>query len=487
MGAINSEILLLPSRVGKSLTPDQLSAIRNKTGKIPFVINTVYLDNCTGQGLEFTPRPERIQILYGGSGSGKSDYKATEFLISALTQPYFRLMFSRKHAEQIRDSQFLLFKGLIKRYGIEEYFQVKENEMDIICRHNGNLLMSAGLDDVDKIKSIPDVTDIWLEEPLDRKGSIQATDFTELNRRLRCPQATNHIHLTFNPISIDTWIYDYFFKDDTYDCFRLKTTYRDNDFSPPEYAEQFAALKEKDPQEWDIYANGSWGDARSDNVIFSNEAISDMFTNSFLPKTGVRRMAADIAFEGKDEMIVLVIDGWVLIDIKVYSKTSPKQVVEILQQTANDYNIPGRRIVYDAGGNGGAYLKDYFLSTAIPFTGASPAIMEADLNDVQKKVYKRGYFNLRSQCFFRFANRIQNNRFYFGVKSIALQEQTRKELRATKKMDQPAEAPLRILKKEDIKAALHGASPGIADALSMLEIFDLIPEKIGGSYQTYSY
>ena len=54
---------------------------------------------------------------------------------------------------------------------------------------------------MDKLKSIPDVTDIWIEEPIDRKGSVTEADFTELNRRLRCEKATNHIHLTFNPIA----------------------------------------------------------------------------------------------------------------------------------------------------------------------------------------------------------------------------------------------------------------------------------------------
>ena len=47
-----------------------------KSGLVPIVANDIYLEN------RF--RPERIQILYGGSGSGKSDWKATELLLKCL-------------------------------------------------------------------------------------------------------------------------------------------------------------------------------------------------------------------------------------------------------------------------------------------------------------------------------------------------------------------------------------------------------------------
>ena len=130
-------------------------------------------------------RPERVQILYGGSGSGKSDWKATELLLKCLLNPFCRVLFMRKHSTQIRDSQFLLFKDIIKRYGLQPYFSVKESEMDIHCTLNENVLLSAGLDDVDKLKSVADITDAWIEEPMDKKGSILSTDFTELDRRLR--------------------------------------------------------------------------------------------------------------------------------------------------------------------------------------------------------------------------------------------------------------------------------------------------------------
>ncbi len=264
MGVATLEIRYLPASRA-SRTPAIVAAAK-VSGFIPITVNDAYLPH--------RYRPERIQILYGGSGSGKSDFKATELLCKCLTQKFCRVLFLRKFREQVRDSQFLLFKGLIARYGLEQYFQVKESEMDIICRLNGNMLLSGGLDDVDKLKSTPDITDIWIEEPIDRRGSISSTDFTELDRRLRCPLASNHVHLTFNPISKESWIYDYFFRSDAYRAFKLKTTYIDNHYSPQEQIRQFEILKEKKPDEYAVYALGEWGSLKQGLVFPEYKIVS---------------------------------------------------------------------------------------------------------------------------------------------------------------------------------------------------------------------
>ena len=195
--------------------------------------------------------------------------------MKCLLNPFCRVLFLRKYGTQIRDSQFLLFKDLIKRYNLGAFFTVKESEMDIYCNLNGNVLLSAGLDDVDKLKSVADITDAWIEEPMDKKGSILSTDFTELDRRLRSLRASNHIHLTFNPISKESWIYDFFFRSDLYGAFKLKTTYLDNHFSPPEQVRQFEILKEKKPDEYAVYALGEWGSLKQGLVFPEYRIVPD--------------------------------------------------------------------------------------------------------------------------------------------------------------------------------------------------------------------
>jgi phage terminase large subunit len=238
------------------------------TGVRPVVVNDIYLSNFF--------RPERIQIWYGGSGGGKSDAKATELLLKCLFNPYCRVMFCRKTKESIRMSQFRLLKDLLKRYGFYSLFRVNEQAMSLTCIENGNMLFGSGLDDLGKITSIADVTDIWLEEPIDRKGTVSSSDFTELNRRLRSVKASNHIHLTFNPISKESWIHDYFFKSDLYSPFTLRTTYLDNTFTPGSQHSEFEILREKKPDEYKVYALGEWGSLKQ-GLVFPEYSIVPTF------------------------------------------------------------------------------------------------------------------------------------------------------------------------------------------------------------------
>jgi len=260
-------IAYFPASESKGLSQDQLARIA-QSGLIPIVANDIYLAN------RF--RPERIQILYGGSGSGKSDWKATELLLKCLLNKYCRVMYCRKVKDTIRMSQFQLFKDVIKRYSLSAYFSVTEQDMKIVCKSNGNMLFARGLDDIDKVTSIAEVTDIWLEEPIDRRGSISSADFTELDRRLRSMLAPNHIHLTFNPISKESWIHDYFFKSNAYNAFVLCTTYLDNHFSPPEQHRQFEILKEKKPDEYRVYALGEWGSLKQGLVFPEYSIVKEM-------------------------------------------------------------------------------------------------------------------------------------------------------------------------------------------------------------------
>lgn len=448
---------------------DTTRAALRANGQIPILINDCYLPHLF--------RPERIQILYGGSASGKSDVKATELLMKAIAQPYFRGLFVRKYQVTVRDSQFSLFQDLIKRYGLGDLFRVNKSDMDITCIPTGNVLMSGGLDDVDKLKSIPDVTDIWIEEPIDRKGSVTETDFTELNRRLRCEKASNHIHLTFNPIAKENWIHRLFFEQQLYDVFALRTTYRDNAFLPEDIAAQYEALKKTNPDEYRIYGEGEWGSLDDmESRLFRDESIEDLFTNGgFLPD-GDRYITADVAFTGADMFVVMAWSGWKVLDIRVFPRTEGDEVVSKIQAIANEFGVPGQRVAFDAGGVG-IGLRG-FLRSAVPFVGAASPLDDApDKTDAQRRILPRPAFrNLRAQAYHYAAQKVNDCEAAFLPKSVHLQNQLAQELRSIRRMDTPDGGKYQIVPKEQIKDRI-GRSPDYADCFSMRAVFDLQPHK----------
>lgn len=469
-------LLFLPASIFRHITEEQ-RGILTAQGRTPIVVNDVFLHNLllhSGDG-KISFRKERIQISYGGSGSGKSDFKATELLAKMMLQPFCRVLFTRKFAAQIRDSQFLLLKDQIKRNGLSEYFEVRES-MDIRCLLNGNMAMAAGLDDVDKLKSIPDITDIWIEEPIDRKGSVLESDFLELDRRLRCDKASNHIHLTFNPVSRQSWIYRLLFEKNIYDTFALKTTYRDNYFSPEQQARTFENLRLVNWQEWDIYANGNWGSGDDlENRLYSDEAIENLFTNTFVHRPGVRYITADIAFEGADLFVIMVWDGWTVVQVYTIEKSDGPTVLNKLKSVAHEWAVPGSNIAFDASGLGG-FLTG-FMRASRPFNGGALPLEQDRLNKEQERVFRRPVFrNLRAQAFWVLKDRLDNCEIHFAQNSLHLHETIRQELRAIKKVPNPDGGKLQVIPKSEIKEMI-GRSPDFADCLSMRAIFELSKPK----------
>ena len=150
----------------------------------------------------------RFKVLYGGAGSGKSHFVAQSVVLRCLKEKGRRFLIVRKVARTLRYSVFVLIREIIATMGLENVFEVNRTDMTITCRLNGNQLLFLGLDDVEKLKSIHGITDIWIEEA----SEVLQSDFEQLNLRLRGnPEIKKQVVLTFNPISATHWLKQYFF------------------------------------------------------------------------------------------------------------------------------------------------------------------------------------------------------------------------------------------------------------------------------------
>lgn len=194
-------------------------------------------------------------VFYGGAGSGKSVFIAQRYLYRCLKEPYFRLLFSRKVARTIRNSQFQLFKDLIDRSGLSQFFTIKEVTMEIVCG-NGNMMIAVGMNDTEKIKSIQEPTDVWCEEATE----FTKEDIMQMNLRLRTKKATfNQLVMSFNPITSEHWIYDSLFVKSEFEATKVKSTYLNNRFIDDAYKAQLDGLKDVDENYYKVYALGEWG------------------------------------------------------------------------------------------------------------------------------------------------------------------------------------------------------------------------------------
>ena len=126
-------------------------------------------------------KENRYVLLFGGAGSGKSVFAGQKLLLRSLKETGHKFLLIRKVARTIRGSQFSLLKSLIENGNLGEFFYIRESDLSITCKLNGNTFISAGMDDREKIKSIHSITSIWIEEATE----LNLQDFRQIDLRLR--------------------------------------------------------------------------------------------------------------------------------------------------------------------------------------------------------------------------------------------------------------------------------------------------------------
>lgn len=221
------------------------------------------------------------QILFGGSSSGKSVFLAQRTIIDVLANKRNYLIV-RNVAKTIRQSTYNEIVKQIHEYGFSGLFSINKTDMTITA-FNGYQIQFAGLDDVQKLKSITPTkgvtSDVWIEEATE----IDYESYKEITKRLRGVsdfKGSKRITLSFNPIFKTHWIYKEFFDGwqdeqkllETDDLLIQHSTYKDNSFLTEEDCK--ALENETDEYYYRVYTLGQWGVLG--HVVFKRYKVADL-------------------------------------------------------------------------------------------------------------------------------------------------------------------------------------------------------------------
>ena len=202
----------------------------------------------------------RLEVYYGGAGSGKSYGACQKVLLKALNRRR-KVLVIRKVGATLKHSIFQLFLDLLAASGILPASRVNRSDFQISLP-NGSQLIFKGLDDPEKIKSITGITDIVIEEATE----LTEEDFLQLNLRLRPLEPEPQIYLMFNPVSKANWVYGYFCIHPPADALIKQTTYKDNRFLTDDYRVELEELQRRNPAYYRIYALGEF--ATLDKLVY---------------------------------------------------------------------------------------------------------------------------------------------------------------------------------------------------------------------------
>ena len=210
----------------------------------------------------------RNVVMVGGASSGKSFDTAILVIYKTLAEPGHRWLIVRKVGRTLKHSVFDQLIAVIRLWNMEKLFTVNKTELTITCNVNGNEILFTGLDDVEKLKSIFGITDIWIEEA----SEITEGDYQQLDLRLRGKTAyKKQILLTMNPISAQHWVKIRFFDNQEPDTLTHRSTYKDNRFLDDDTRTRLEGIK--DEYFKTVYVDGNWG--VYGNIVFSKYQVFD--------------------------------------------------------------------------------------------------------------------------------------------------------------------------------------------------------------------
>lgn len=215
---------------------------------------------------------QKFQFLVGGYGSGKSYHVAFKVILKLIEEKRTALVV-REVYDTHRDSTFSLFSEIIADLELDGKIRTVTSPMEIRFP-NGSKIIFRGMDKTEKLKSINNISLIWLEEC----SEIKYEGFKELLGRLRHPTLDLFMILSTNPVGEDNWTYKHFFQDrmnkifilDDVQLYKKRTivvgntyyhhsTADDNLFLPVSYIEQLEEMKTYDPDLHRIARKGRFG------------------------------------------------------------------------------------------------------------------------------------------------------------------------------------------------------------------------------------
>lgn len=231
----------------------------------------------------------------------------------------------------------------------------------------------------------------------------------------------------------------------------------DNPYLPDDYIKTLENLKDKATKERLLNGNFDYDD--DPHTLISYEKIIDIFTNTQIKnETSQNYITADIARMGSDKAIIMVWKGFEVIEIIEYEVSKTTEIQTTITALKNKHNVPNSNIIADEDGVGGGVVDNLYIKG---FVNNSKALRDEN------------YANLKSQCYYKYADRVNGGGVYISYELSQLQKDNIiNEHGQIKSFETDKDGKLRVMPKEQVKQNI-GHSPDYTDCLMFREWFEL--------------
>lgn len=405
-------------------------------------------------------------IVYGGAAGGGKSWLGCEWLMQcAHYLPGTNWFIGREELKRLRMSTLLTFFKVAK---FHNYSDFTVNGQDNYIRFiNGSKIDMLDLqykpsDPLYERFGSLEYTGGWIEEAGEVNFGAYDTLRTRIGRQLNAElNIPSKLLITCNPKK--NWLYTEF-----YQPFRsgnlpedsgfIQAFVQDNPYLTEDYINNLKNTKDKTKKERLLYGNWEYDDDPAALINF--ESISNSYSNEFL-EGGTRYITADIARYGTDRTVIGYWNGFRMEALKVLDRNDIPGAAKAINEIRMKYRVPTSHVVADEDGVGGGVVD---ILKCQGFVANS------------RPIGKDQYANLKSQCYFSLADRINSNGYYFKIDDTEIQQMLTEELEQVKQAEVDSDKKLKVVPKDHVKEML-GRSPDFSDMVMMREFFEVKPNR----------
>lgn len=425
------------------------------------------------------------EVLFGGAaGGGKSALGCYWQLKNRFKYPGSRGLIGRAEFKTLKDTTLKTFFEIAKKQGLKRgnHFDLtgswdKENPNCIVFANSGLIYLRDLADtpsdpEFDELGSL-EITDCYIDEVAQISQKAKDTLRTRLRYGLNEFGLIPKSLYSTNPNKL--WAYHEFYKpwkDGTLSVERkfIPSLIYDNPNAPQAYIRMLEGLSPGAMKS--RLLDGNWEYDADPATLIEYEKILGCFTNNFESLAGKRFITADVARYGADDTVIAVWNGF-RCRLYVFHGLGVDQVAEKIKEFQRTFGVPNNHTLVDSDGVGGGVcdiLKcKQFLNGSKPL----PAPINPAKDEKGNKI-PENYENLKSQCSFRMAARINNDGIFIEGVEQSDKDKIIKEMEQVKDKDPGGEGKKGVVSKEKVKEILKH-SPDRWDAIMMREWVELKP------------
>lgn len=427
---------------------------------------------------------ETEYLLFGGGAGGGKSWLGCEWLLSiCLNFPGIRTFIGRKELKELKATTLVTLFKVCAHHKIDAFsiFKYQENNSTIRF-HNGSTISLLDLrympsDPMYESLGSSEYTCGWIEEG----GEINFNAFDTLKSRVGRHMNDKYgllakIFITCNPKK--NWLYHTFYKPAKEGSLPrgykfIQSLVTDNPKIERDYILKLQALKDKAKKARLLL--GQWEYDDDPAALCEYDKILDLFTNTFIA-AGIKYITADVARFGKDTSRIILWNGWRAEQVFTLSHKKVTEVAEFIKNLQTKHKIPKSNVVVDEDGVGGGVVD---ILGCEGFVNNSKAVLIPGQDE------KENYKNLKAQCSFKFAEKINASEVYINVNDDEdLRETTIEELEVIKQKEVDSDKVLDVIPRSE-EVQILGRSPDIKSALIMRMYFELKPRKLKMKSRTY--